>query len=140
MFQHCRAFDPNRLKYEPVDAERGELLDLVDVERVLGVAGLDEVDADVGDLVVDGLEALAQLPAGLVRALAAEEDGDVLLVLLEGVDDLRGHLLDDVLFLYLKKETISHMLSLLVTVLVDDHECHYKRLSLYYLMSFRVSA
>ena len=71
----------------------------MNVERVLDVAGLHEVDADVGDLVVDGLEALAQFQAGLVGALAAEEDGHVLLVLLQGVDDLRGHLFDDMLLL-----------------------------------------
>ena len=46
---------------QPVDAEGGKPLDLVDVERVLDVARLHEVDADVGDLVVDRLEALAQL-------------------------------------------------------------------------------
>ena len=40
--------------------------------------------------------------ARLVCALAGEENGDVLLVLLESVDDLRSHLLDDVLLLDLK--------------------------------------
>ena len=45
----------------PVDAKGGKPLDLVDVARVLDVARLHEVDADVGHLVVDRLEALAQL-------------------------------------------------------------------------------
>ena len=40
--------------------------------------------------------------AGLIRAVAGEEDGDILLVLLEGVDDLRSHLFDDVLLLDLE--------------------------------------
>ena len=45
----------------PVNAERRKLLNPVNIQRVLDVAGLHEVDADVGDLVVDGLETLAQL-------------------------------------------------------------------------------